>query len=824
MDVNETPLKVSDFVPSRNDLGGHGAHMEDPLSVSTSATIKTNSHHKRVSIAADFTPSGVETPSENDPPPTQASTCSTSWTGVEKDSRSAWLACIAAYCIQIFVAGQLHVYGIFFAALLDDLQCSKGEAAWVGSMAYGLTMLLAPLSSVVINNWGSHVSVIIGSTICTLSLIVSSYAPNVNVLFFTFSGLYGLGNALAYQPTMTIAGDYFEKYLTVALGIMVAGTSTGTVVLSPITQALIDSLGWRGAMRVMSIFAASGVLSGYVFKPKGKRPHNPIRDIKKSPARRLIKDLHLWKNRAYLLWVIGITLAMFGYYIPYVHLVSHCKDLGISADSASLLMMVLGGSTGIGRIMFGKIVDMGLMDRLHMHQLSLLITGTGAMILPLITAYWGLMIYVICAGLVDGCMVVLLPVLTTTLIGAENKVTAWGYLTCVSAITFTLGPPTAGWLYDVTGSYNIAFHIAGVPIILGAVIFFFIPWAQRTANSTNAMTAAQSYMIMSAPLQSEDEMSIMSSHSDHTTHMVTSSELDEDTVFTQEVVKPTSTMTSSVTQSAMIEFSPTETSPDKVKDVLQGAAQILSASELQHNDTISRTSCLSETPGGCSSLSIASNTSMNSGSIVRQRPRPSCSQLNSPMHPLSGIMSPQISQTGDLDIEVDDLMSIQIHTPATTSILEDAIKELSESPLSANLSINSHTRSRTTSIDTSVPPSHSTPRSRTISCNDNHSHLATTPLSGLDVMFHNSMSSNMAGSPLDDFVHVAPGFALSSGQAPMMTGVTSHNSMMSSHHHQRVHASPSDPDTVPHSHSRSTDGPRNVTSDEMIFGVPSIHE
>ena len=47
-----------------------------------------------------------------------------------------------------------------------------------------------------------------------------------------------------------------------------------------------------------------------------------------------------------------------------------------------------------------------------------------------------------------------------------------------------------GFLYDATGSYNIPFHVAGIPLLVGAAILFFIPWAQRTAETTNLMSAA----------------------------------------------------------------------------------------------------------------------------------------------------------------------------------------------------------------------------------------------------------------------------------------------------------------------------------------------
>ena len=55
-----------------------------------------------------------------------------------------------------------------------------------------------------------------------------------------------------------------------------------------------------------------------------------------------------------------------------------------------MLMMVLGATTASGRLLFGKIVQLGVLNRLHMHQLSMVVTGTGVMMLPLIKSYIGI--------------------------------------------------------------------------------------------------------------------------------------------------------------------------------------------------------------------------------------------------------------------------------------------------------------------------------------------------------------------------------------------------------------------------------------------------
>ena len=45
------------------------------------------------------------------------------------------------------------------------------------------------------------------------------------------------------------------------------------------------------------------------------------------------------------------------------------------------------------------------------------------------------------------------------------------------------------------GSYDLAFHIAGLPIIAGALVLFLIPWAQRTSKTTNVMIAVSEYNV-----------------------------------------------------------------------------------------------------------------------------------------------------------------------------------------------------------------------------------------------------------------------------------------------------------------------------------------
>jgi MCP family monocarboxylic acid transporter-like MFS transporter 10 len=166
---------------------------------------------------------------------------------------------------------------------------------------------------------GTRPVLMIGSTICTISLIISSFAPSIEALFGTFSLLYGIGSSMAYTPTMCLSQVYFDKYVSLATGIMVAGSSFGTLVLSPIAQTLLENLGWRNSFRIFAAFLFTTVFFGALVKPV------PISKANKrqqhSQSKQFLAELKIWKNRVFILWTIALALSFFGYFIIGVHLV-----------------------------------------------------------------------------------------------------------------------------------------------------------------------------------------------------------------------------------------------------------------------------------------------------------------------------------------------------------------------------------------------------------------------------------------------------------------------------------------------------------------------
>jgi MCP family monocarboxylic acid transporter-like MFS transporter 10 len=132
-------------------------------------------------------------------------------------------------------------------------------------------------------------------------------------------------------PTMTITPEYFDKHMSIATGITVSGSSFGTLIMGPLSQFIIDKAGWRTAFRVYAgLIVITILLNSRIRAP-------PTVTKRKLEGRSFIKDLEIWKNRVFVVWTIAITLVMFGFYIPYVHLVNIFSYLMTVLNTCTLL-------------------------------------------------------------------------------------------------------------------------------------------------------------------------------------------------------------------------------------------------------------------------------------------------------------------------------------------------------------------------------------------------------------------------------------------------------------------------------------------------------
>lgn len=385
-------------------------------------------------------------------------------------------------------------------------------AALVGALTIGTTFLLSPVAGCLTDKIGLRLTTFIGGMLASGGLLLSSFCTqDIRALYFTYGIMFGLGGALAYTPTLAILGHYFKRYLGKVSGFVTAGSSVFTVILPPGLDWLLSSYGLETTLRVsrhiyhigthliahfhlqiMSLMSGFIIFCSFVYKPL----HFPLESSKKKTGRtrlnvfmRSIVNVEIWKRKRYVIWAMCVPLALFGYFVPYVHMMKFVETAFPGSD-VNLPVMCIGVTSGIGRLIFGVIADMPGVNRMYLQQLSLVCIGLLTLLLPLTSSYVVLVTFALIMGLFDGCFISLLGPIAYEICGPSGATQAIGFLLGLCSLPLTLGPYVAGIIFDKTGSYTMPLILAGLPPLVGSSLLFLMRCVKDEAESSTSVTPA----------------------------------------------------------------------------------------------------------------------------------------------------------------------------------------------------------------------------------------------------------------------------------------------------------------------------------------------
>ncbi|XP_052843845.1 monocarboxylate transporter 10 isoform X2 [Drosophila gunungcola] len=409
----------------------------------------------------------------------------------------AWLVMVSAFLCNGIIFGFINTYGVIHSLLSDRLTKlgdpeASSKAALIGSLAIGTTFLFSTVAGCLTDKIGLRLTTFAGGVLTTGGLLLSSFCTeNIGALYFTYGIMFGLGAALAYTPTLAILGHYFKRYLGKVSGFVTAGSSVFTVILPPCLDKLLGSYGLEGTLRIMSLVSAFIILCSFVYKPLHPPPEPP----KKKPGRsrinlflRSIVNVEIWKRKRFVIWALCVPLALFGYFVPYVHMMQFVKTT-FPGEDVNLPVMCIGITSGIGRLIFGVIADMPGVNRMYLQQLSLVSIGLVTLLLPLTNSYVVLVSFTLVMGLFDGCFISLLGPIAYEICGPSGATQAIGFLLGLSSIPLTVGPPVAGMIFDSTNSYTLPLILAGLPPLVGSSLLFLIKCVKEEEKGVSAPRA-----------------------------------------------------------------------------------------------------------------------------------------------------------------------------------------------------------------------------------------------------------------------------------------------------------------------------------------------
>ena len=159
-----------------------------------------------------------------------------------------WIILMAAGA-GIFASGpgQSHTFSVFIGPISRDL----GVGATAISSAYGLATLIAalglPFVGRLVDRYGARKIMLTVVIFLGLGCIAFGFAPGIIWLALGFGALRFFGQGSLMLTSVNVVSHWFSRKRGFAMGMMLLGFAISMAIHPPLSQWLIEQVGWRQA-------------------------------------------------------------------------------------------------------------------------------------------------------------------------------------------------------------------------------------------------------------------------------------------------------------------------------------------------------------------------------------------------------------------------------------------------------------------------------------------------------------------------------------------------------------------------------------------------
>ncbi|KAL4648430.1 monocarboxylate transporter 1-like [Arapaima gigas] len=372
---------------------------------------------------------------------------------------------------------------VFFKEIEGIFNATSSQVSWISSIMLAVMYGGGPVSSVLVNKYGSRPIMIAGGCLSGCGLVAASFCDTVEGLYFCIGVIGGLGLAFNLNPALTMIGKYFYKRRPIANGIAMAGSPVFLSTLAPLNSWLFDQFGWRGSFLILGGLLLNCCVAGSLMRPIGPRvPLKPAASDNNQPAehRSLVQrisafiDITLFAHRGFLLYLLGNVIMFFGLFAPLVFLSNYAKSKDIPKEQAAFLLSVLAFVDMVARPSMGLVANTRwVRPRVqYFFAASIFYNGICHVLAPISVSYTGFIVYAVFFGFAFGWLSSVLFETLMDLVGAQRFSSAVGLVTIAECVPVLLGPPQLGKLKDLYHDYKYTYYACGIILMISSLFLF----------------------------------------------------------------------------------------------------------------------------------------------------------------------------------------------------------------------------------------------------------------------------------------------------------------------------------------------------------------
>jgi MFS transporter, OFA family, oxalate/formate antiporter len=367
-------------------------------------------------------------------------------------------------------------YGVQFSVgvLIPDMEADTGWTRTQISLAYSLYVLLYSslsfVSGAFTDRYGPRRVILVGGFCMGTGYVLTGLSQELWQLYLSLGVLTAIGMSASFVPCNATVVRWFSRRRGQALAISTAGTGFGGLLLPPIAGLLTVSVGWRSTFVVLGAVAGLWLLGASRLMHRSPEERgftvdgDPVASTSAGPSESgMTKVADLTTKQAVRTQEFWLILSLFAFtwiaiFFPMVHLSPFAESLGLPRSAAAISVSAVGVGGVLGRLVSGP-----LSDRIgrHVSLASVMLVQVAAFALFAISHGPGTLYPAALAfGFGYGGSTTLFPAIVADHFGRDHVGAIVGLIFAGGGSLAAIGPTAAGFLYDMTGSYRLAFVLS----------------------------------------------------------------------------------------------------------------------------------------------------------------------------------------------------------------------------------------------------------------------------------------------------------------------------------------------------------------------------
>jgi MFS family permease len=394
-----------------------------------------------------------------------------------------WVIVAVSILVMIGLGGAELSFGVFLKPIQEEFGWTRTMVSGAVSIVEGVCGLVGIVIGRLADKHGPRMTIAICALIGGLGCLLMSQTRSLWQLYLYFGVMVGVCIAGWISVFAAVSRRFVDKRV-LALGITSSGITIGQMFLPPVLAYFIISYEWRLAFVILAVIVWISAIPALILleknPPQGRRvlcDNWNERDRTEHKGRRLTEPRQYAVTEAvkmvqfWMLIITGFVIAV-GFYVVTIHIVAYATDIGIATTSAALVLTIMSIANILGRLLVAPLaIKVGGRFTLF---LLLALQALALFLLMWASNLWMLFALAAVFGFGFGGTSPIRMSMIPEFFGVRSVGAIMGTVGVAWAVGGITGPILAGYIFDVSHSYDMAFLAGGLLLIIGMTTTYFL--------------------------------------------------------------------------------------------------------------------------------------------------------------------------------------------------------------------------------------------------------------------------------------------------------------------------------------------------------------